>query len=279
MRGYPTDVLTERQLAFIARHLPEPHAPTGRPAYSNLELLPGILRVLRSGCRWRDLDLPGYPSGVTHWRRLRYWKQRSHFKKLWKRLLDVLVMGKWLDPSVFIIDGTLIPSYEFKERTGYSGKHRLVGMKLSIVVDGHGTPLAVSVAPGNVHDGALGYLTMENMYRPPPLLRSIYATVLPEQVVLLGDKGYDSLQFRRFVKEQGYLPDIPKRKGIPIEPGAEELYAHDTARSKRRSVVERTNGWLKKFRRLRYRVDRTTESFEAFLYLAGIVICARRAIG
>src|ERR671917_142499 len=149
---YPTDVLTNTQIAFLATHLPEPKAETGRPAYTNSQLLPGILWVLRSGCRWRDLDLPGYPSGVTHWRRLRYWKRTSHIKRLWKRLLDVLVMGKRLDPSVFIIDGTLIPSHEFKERTGYSGKHRLVGVKLSVVVDQRGTPLAVSLAPGNVHD-------------------------------------------------------------------------------------------------------------------------------
>ena len=61
MPGIPSiDVLTSRQLAFIAEHLPEPpQAPTGRPHYSNHELLPGILRVLRSGCRWRDLDRPG----------------------------------------------------------------------------------------------------------------------------------------------------------------------------------------------------------------------------
>jgi transposase len=68
-----TDVLTPRQLAFIAERLPEPpSAPRGRRPYSNQELLPGILRVLRSGCRWRDLDRPGSPSGVTHWRRLRF---------------------------------------------------------------------------------------------------------------------------------------------------------------------------------------------------------------
>ena len=68
------DVLSPRQLAFLADRLPElPRARTGRPAYSNRDLLPGILRVLRSGCRWRDLDRSGSPSGVTHWRRLRYW--------------------------------------------------------------------------------------------------------------------------------------------------------------------------------------------------------------
>jgi transposase len=71
---YATDVMSARQLRFLAKRLPEPpQAPTGRPHYSNRELLPGILRVLRSGCRWRGLARPDSPSGVTPWHRLRYW--------------------------------------------------------------------------------------------------------------------------------------------------------------------------------------------------------------
>jgi hypothetical protein len=34
----------------------------------------------------------------------------------------------------FSIDGTLLSSFEFKEKTGYSGKHRRVGVKASLVV-------------------------------------------------------------------------------------------------------------------------------------------------
>lgn len=150
-----SDVLTPRQLAFIAERLPEPpHASRGRRPYSNRELLPGILRVLRCGCRWRDLDRPGSPSGVTHWRRLRYWHRQRGYRKVWRTLLNLLVQGKRLDRSLDSLDGTLIPSQEFLEQTGYSGKHRAVGAKLSLLVDRAGIPLAVSVAPGNFHDGA-----------------------------------------------------------------------------------------------------------------------------
>jgi hypothetical protein len=54
-KNYHTDVLTEKQLNFVAHNLPEPSSTIGRPAYTNQELLPGILKVLRSGCPWRDL--------------------------------------------------------------------------------------------------------------------------------------------------------------------------------------------------------------------------------
>ncbi len=275
-----TDVLTSRQLAFIAERLPEPpQAATGRPHYSNRDLLPGILRVLRSGCRWRDLDRPGFPSGVTHWRRLRYWHRRRGYRRVWRTLLTFLVQGKRLDRSLISLDGSLIPSQEFIEQTGYSGKHRAVGTKLSLLVDRTGIPLAVSVAPGNYHDGALGFLTLANIYKPPPILRDI----LPElaktaEPTLLADKGYDSLRFRQFVHDHGFRPLIPVRRCIPVEQVTGELYSEDVVLQRKRYVVERTLSWLKGFRRLRYRVDRTAASFHAFVYLAILILCVRRLI-
>ncbi|MCD6058906.1 MAG: family transposase [Thermomicrobiales bacterium] len=275
-----TDVLTPRQLAFIAERLPEPpQAPTGRPAYSNCDLLPGILRVLRSGCRWRDLDHRGSPSGVTHWRRLQYWHRRRGYRQVWRTLLNLLVQSKRLDRSLVSLDGSLIPSQEFPEQTGYSGKHRLVGTKLSVLVDRAGTPLAVSVAPGNYHDGALGFLTLANIYKPPAILRDILPDAAKTaEPTLLADKGYDSHRFRRFVQEHGFRPLIPTRRCIPSEQAVGELYVEDATLERKRYVVERTLGWLKSFRRLRYRVDRTAASFQAFVYLAILVLCVRRLI-
>ena len=158
-KPYTTDVLTLEQIEFIAGQLPSPKATTGRPAYTNQELLPGILRVLRSGCRWRDLNLPGYPDGSTHWRRLRLWRRGLHFRRLWQRILKLLDEQKPEEKANrlkrFSIDGTLLPSFEFKEKTGYSGKHRRVGVKASFVVDATGLPLSAVLASGNVHDVSL----------------------------------------------------------------------------------------------------------------------------
>jgi transposase len=189
------------------------------------------------------------------------------------------VQGKRLDRSLISRDGTLIPSSEFTEQTGYSGKHRLVGTKLSLLVDRAGTPIAVSVAPGNYHDGALGFLTLSNIYTPPPILHGILPDLAKTSApALLADKGYDSRRFRQFVHDYGFRPLIPTRRCIPAEQAVGELYAEDPALQRKRYVVERTLGWLKGFRRLRYRVDRTAASFHAFVYLAVLVLCVRRLI-
>jgi len=111
-----TDVLSATQLYWLADRLPEPKAFTGRPAYGNRLLLPGILKLLRSGCRWRDLDVPGIPSGITHWRRLRFWQQRCRLFHLWRLVLKLLCRIQVIDPSVAVLDGSLIPSFSFADR-------------------------------------------------------------------------------------------------------------------------------------------------------------------
>src|SRR5918992_721259 len=82
------------------------------------------------------------------------------------------------------------------EQTGFSGKHRAVGTKLSLLVDRADTPIAISVAPGNYHDGALGFLTLANVYTPPPILHGILPDLAKTtEPTLLADKDYGSLRF------------------------------------------------------------------------------------
>ena len=68
------------------------------------------------------------------------------------------------------------------------------------------------------------------------------------------------------------------RSCIPAEQAKGALYEEDAALQRKRYVVERTLGWLKAFRRLRYRVDRSTASFHAFVYLAILVLSVRRLL-
>ena len=95
----------------------------------------------------------------------------------------------------------------------------------------------------------------------------------------MADKGYDSLRFRRFVQERGFRPLLPTRSCIPPDQAVGELYSEDVTLQRKRYVVERTLGWVKGFRRLRYRVDRTAASFHAFVCLAVLVLCVRRDVG
>lgn len=256
-----TDVLNSNQLEYLAKELPCPKADTGRPSYSNIELLPGILKVLRSGSRWRDLDRKDFPSGVTHWRRLRFWGVRFGLKKTWGLILKKLHKLNKLNLNIASIDGSLIQSFNFLDTTGYSGKYKKTGTKISTLVDFLGTPFNVVFASGNKHDMPLAIPTITNNMVGKPRL-------------ILADKGYDSDKLRSRLNQAGIYSNIAvrniKHRKININ--------YNKNLGKMRFKIERTNSWIKSFRRLHFRFDYTLASFQALTYLALIVICLRKLI-
>jgi hypothetical protein len=207
---------------------------------------------------------------LTHWRRLQFWKRRKYFRKLWERVLRMLLGNKLLALQTMSIDGSLIESFEFAEKTGYSGKHHQTGVKVSVIVEGTGIPLAMVAATGNLVDITLANRTVDCIRIPQAFLRGS---------LLNGDKGYDCLDFRIHASDFGLLPNIPKRECTKGDNDKTFLYyLYDKLQGKKRFVVERTNAWVKSFKRLRFRFDYKASSFEAFLYLAIIVICVRRLL-
>jgi transposase/quinol monooxygenase YgiN len=67
---------------------------TGRPRADDRQTLEGILYVLRTGCRWRDLP-ERYGSPVTCWRRFRQWEADGTWERVWRALFATLdVQGK-----------------------------------------------------------------------------------------------------------------------------------------------------------------------------------------
>lgn len=256
---HTTDVLNTSQLDYLASKLPRPKANTGRPSYTNRQLLPGILRVLRSGCRWRDLDRDNSPSGVTHWRRLRFWQLRFGLKNAWDILLQKLNQLSKLDLRIASIDGSLIPSFNFLDTTGYSGKYKKTGTKISVITDFLGTPFNIIFAEGNKHDMPLAIPTIAN-------------NPVGKPNTILADKGYDSDKLRSKLSRVGIHTNIPVRN---IR-NRKNQQNYNISLGKMRFKIERTNAWIKSFRRLHFRFDYTLVSFQALTYLALIVICLRK---
>jgi len=83
---------------------------------------------------------------------------------------------------------------------------------------------------------------------------------------LLGDKGYDSDEFRAALKAKGITPCIPPRKGRNFPAGySKTLY-------KQRHKVENMFGRLKDWRRVATRYDRCAHTFFSAICIAAIVI-------
>ncbi len=99
--------LTDAQWAKIEPHLPRPTRSRkgGRPPIEPRAVIDGILWVLKTGARWRDLP-EGYPSGSTCWRRLRAWDEDGTWLRLWRAFLGQLdARGRLAWENTFI-DGS-----------------------------------------------------------------------------------------------------------------------------------------------------------------------------
>ena len=103
--------LTDARWEKIKPFLPQPKRSRkgGRPPADNRACLEGILWVLRSGARWKDL--PGdFPSASTCWRRLRDWEQAGLWLKIWRAFLGELDEKGQLDWSETFADGSFAPA-------------------------------------------------------------------------------------------------------------------------------------------------------------------------
>ena len=84
---------------------PDPNPEGGRPRCDSRLCVEGILWVLRTGARWRDMPVV-FPSGATCWRRLKEWTEDGIWDKAWSRLLRKLDRDGSVDRDESMADAT-----------------------------------------------------------------------------------------------------------------------------------------------------------------------------
>jgi transposase len=112
------------------------------------------------------------------------------------------------------------------------------------VCDALGNPLDFIVTAGQVHDATQAISIISGL----------------KAKALLADKGYDSDAIRAAARQCGICAHIPPRKNRL------EVRGYDAALYKERHKVECLFGFLKHYRRLFARFDKSKQSFTAFLH-------------
>jgi transposase len=102
------DELWDTIQPLLPRHKAKP-GQRGRPPVDDRACLTGIVFVLKTGLPWEDLPQEmGCGSGVTCWRRLRYWQRRGVWKKLLHALLNRLGREGLIDWDKACVDSQSI---------------------------------------------------------------------------------------------------------------------------------------------------------------------------
>jgi transposase len=203
----------------------------------------------RTACLLADLPFGTVYSCFLRWGRLGLWKTV---------LLDLLrswriACGDNPKPSVVLVDSRSCRSAPTCGKRGIDGGKKVKGVKINLVVDKHGFPLAVNISKANVHD-TVGIV---------PALREAAADGVRGKA--LGDLSYQGEKLRTAGRSLGIEMETKASgaKGAFIPTGL-------------RWVVERSFAWLSRYRRLNTIFDRTDESLIAFVYIAFISILACR---
>ena len=164
-------------------------------------------------------------------------------------------------------------------KTGNSPVDRSkLGTKRHILTDKNGIPLSAVISPANTHDINLVIDVVDNAV----IKRKKGEGRRTRRQHLCLDKGYNSVQEEQELIKQGYLLHIPikkkKKKMMMMSNEEAKIIPFRKKYSPKRWVVERTNSWHNRFRKLFTRYEKKAENYLGLIQFSCCIIIYRKII-
>ena len=164
-----------------------------------------------------------------------------------------------------------------------------LGTKRHILTDKRGIPLSVVISPASTHDIKLVTDVVDKavIKRPKSIskskstsrIRNARRKRLLQHLCL--DKGYKSTEEELELIKRGYILHIPLKKKRGEEKDQEQKPKAIPFRKKhsaKRLVVERTNSWHNRFRKLFTRYEKKAENYLGLVQFSCCIIIYRKII-
>jgi transposase len=218
--------------------------------------------MLDNGAKWKDLPSEyGSKSAVHRW--FQKWVRDGVFENILRDAGHVVESGDGYKVYECFVDGTFCKAKGGGDGIGCTKAGK--GVKIMVLVDARGLPMAVDTMSASPHESKL----------TQQLFDFILTDEQPERVI--GDKAYDSDALDEELAEQGIELIAPHRSNRKPENKTQDGRA--LRRYKRRWTVERTIGWLQNYRRLCIRWEKSTQLFQGFLHFACTMLLLREVLG
>ena len=253
-RRYPTD-LTDEEWGRIAPLLPTPAKRGRKPGVDLRAVLNAIRYMTRSGGGWRML-----PKDFPPWQTVYWWFRRFVRLMLFRTIHDLALMmdrerqGREASPSGGVLDSQTVKAPAAQTR-GYDANKKIVGRKRHVAVDTDGRLLMVNLTTADISDSAGAQIILEAIRKRWPWIKHLFA-----------DGAYDRTQLMNKAAFLDFVIEVVRR--IDGESGFKVL--------PRRWVVERTFGWLTRWRRLVRDYEQRLDVSEAMIHVAMGSLLLRR---
>lgn len=248
-KSYPSDV-ADADWEFLLPYLTLMREDAPQRAHDMREVFDAVRYVVKTGCQWRMLP-HDFPDWTVVYQQARRWIQAGVFEQVAHDLRVILRLVTERDPhpSAMILDGrTLQSTPESGERAGYDGAKKKNGSKVHAAVDTLGNLLALKVTAANEQE-------REQVAELAAQVQEVTGQTVKIAFV---DQGYTGENAARQARQQGIQLEVVKhseaKKGFVLLP--------------RRWVVERTFGWLGRFRRLTRDYERLADVLAGWHWLA-----------
>lgn len=256
--------LTDEQLDWLLERIPD--APVsrlgGRPAAEKRKTVRGIFWMLDNGAKWKDLPRKfGTKSTVHRW--FQTWVKAGIFEDIMRLAGYSVEQGNGYRLYEGFIDGTFSKARGGGDGIGCTKAGK--GVKIMVMVDARGLPLAVNTTSASPHESRLVQGLFEFMLSTQP----------PDR--LIGDKAYDSDGLAGELLQEGVELIAPHRTSRKPENKTQD--GRPLRRYKRRWTVERTIGWFQNFRRLCIRWEKSSKLFSGFLHLGCTILLLKQVLG
>jgi transposase len=218
------------------------------------EVFNGLRWIVRSGSSWRLMphDLPPW---YVVYQQAQRWIKAKVFESLVHDLRAVLRIaeGRKEQPTAAIFDSrTMQSSVESGSRAGYDGAKRRKGNKVHLAVDTLGHLLALCVTAADEQDRA----------KVAELAERVQSETGETVEIAYVDQGYTGENAADAAEEHGIKLEVVKlptaKRGFVLLP--------------RRWVIERSFGWVSRFRRLARDYERLPETVAGLHFVAFVIL-------
>ncbi len=256
--------LTKEQLNWLVERIPEsPRSPKGgRPPADQRRVVRGIFWILDNGAKWKDLPRRfGSKSTVHRW--FQTWVKDGVFESIMRDAGRCVEERDGYRMYECFIDGTFSKARGGGDGIGCTKAGK--GVKIMVLVDARGLPVAIDTMSANPHESQL--------------VQRLFEFMLTEEVPprVIGDKAYDSDRLDEELAHQGIELISPHRSNRKPENITQD--GRSLRRYVRRWKVERTISWIQNFRRLCIRWEKSTTMFQGFLHLGCTMLLLKQVLG